>query len=214
MAADRKATNELLRALQAELQALRAGDARAAGGERSPAADAALEAKLGEFGRAMATLAGRLAAVDQLAAGDNWQAREAQHVALEASVRDQLRKAEEDSKAREHELQEIHEAMAQLGTGQQLLADNLASWRAENGGDTAIVSNRLERLEHNVLDVMDRLGGAPQAARPEPHEEEPRRGVGFKRWLYGTGNVLAGGWREELASIRRTLARSRGGEKS
>ena len=184
----------------------------------------------------MATLAGRLAAVDTLAASDHWQAlgtrleavegrigaqttelsparsssacrrtpsgigrsREAQHVALEATVRDQLRKAEEEGKAREHELQEIHEAMAQLGTGQQLLADNLASWRAENGGDTAIVSNRLERLEQSMLDLLDRLGGTLQAPRAEPHEQEPRRGVGFKRWLYGTGSVLAGGWRGEL----------------
>jgi len=251
MAADRKATGELLRALQTELLALREGGARAGGSDRSAAADAALEAKLAEFGRAMATLAGRLAAVDMLAASDHWQAlgmrleavegrigaqttelsgtlfqrlqedaerhwqaREGQHVALEATVRDQLRKAEEESKAREHELQEIHEAMAQLGTGQQLLADNLASWRAENGGDTAIVSNRLERLEQSMLDLLDRLGGTPQAPRAEPHEEEPRRGVGFKRWLYGTGSVLAGGWRGELASLRRALVRSRGGEKS
>jgi hypothetical protein len=204
----------------------------------------------------MAALAGRLAAVDKLAASDNWQAlgtrleavegrigaqttelagtlasalsprlqEEAarhwqstggQQVALEAAVRAQLHKADEESKAREHELQEIHEAVAQLNTSQQLLADNLASWRAESGGDTAIVSNRLEQLEHNVLDPLDRLNGEVQALRHEHHEDGPRRGNGFKRWLYGTGSVFATSWRDEAASIRQTLDRPRGGgEKS
>ena len=238
-----------------ELQAVRADGARAPAADRSEAVDAVLEAKLGEFGRAMAALAGRLAAVDKLAASDNWQAlgtrleavegrigaqttelagtlasalsprlqEEAerhwqstggQQVALEAAIRAQLHKAEEESKAREHELQEIHEAVAQLNTSQQLLADNLASWRAESGGDTAIVSNRLEQLEHNVLDLLDRLNGEVQALRHEHHEDGPRRGNGFKRWLYGTGSVFATSWRDEAASIRQTLDRSRGGEKS
>ena len=255
MAADRRAIGDALRAVQAELQAFRADGARAPAADRSEAVDAVLEAKLGEFGRAMAALAGRLAAVDKLAASDNWQAlgtrleavegrigaqttelagtlasalsprlqEEAarhwqstggQQVALEAAVRAQLHKAEEESKAREHELQEIHEAVAQLNTSQQLLADNLASWRAESGGDTAIVSNRLEQLEHNVLDLLDRLNGEVQALRHEHHEDGPRRGNGFKRWLYGTGSVFATSWRDEAASIRQTLDRPRGGEKS
>ena len=124
-----------------------------------------------------------------------------------------MQKGRRRSKAREHELQEIHEAVAQLNTSQQLLADNLASWRAESGGDTAVVSNRLEQLEHNVLDPLDRLNGEVQALRHEHHEDE-RRGNGFKRWLYGTGSVFATSWRDEAASIRQTLDRSRGGEKS
>jgi len=255
MAADRRAIGDALRAVQAELQAFRADGARVPGADRSEAVDAVLEAKLGEFGRAMAALAGRLAAVDKLAASDNWQAlgtrleavegrigaqttelagtlasalsprlqEEAerhwqstggQQIALESAIRAQLHKAEEESKGREHELQEIHESVAQLNTSQQLLTDNLASWRAESGGDTAIVSNRLEQLEHNVLDLLERLNGEMQALRHEHHEDGPRRGNGFKRWLYGTGSVFATSWRDEAASIRQTLDRPRGGEKS
>ena len=57
MAADRRAIGDALRAVQAELQAVRADGARIPGADRSEAVDAVLEAKLGEFGRAMAALA-------------------------------------------------------------------------------------------------------------------------------------------------------------
>jgi hypothetical protein len=254
-AAERTATRDLLRAVQAELQAFRAEGARAPAADRSAAVDAVLEAKLGEFGRAMAALAARLGAVDKLAASDNWQAlgarleavegliatqtsklantlsdalsqrlqkdaerhwqsAGAQQIALETSVRAQLRKAEEASKARERELEEIHQGLAQLGASQQMLADNLAAWRAENGGDIGIVSNRLQQLEHTALDLLDRLNGEVQALHQEYHEDEARRGNGFKRWLYGTGNVFATSWRDEAASIRQTLDRPRDSEKS
>ena len=160
MAADRRATGDLLRAVHVELQAFRAEGVRAPAADRSEAVDAVLEAKLGEFGRAMAALAGRLGAIDKLAASDNWQALGARLEAVEGRIGAQTtelagtlasalsqRPQEEGGKAREHELEEIHEAVAQLSTGQQLLADNLAAWRAESGGDTAIVSNRLQQLE-------------------------------------------------------------------
>jgi hypothetical protein len=251
MAADRRATGDLLRAVHAELQAFRAEGARAPSADRSEAVDAVLEAKLGEFGRAMAALAGRLGAIDKLAASDNWQAlgarleavegrigaqttelagtlasalsqrlqedaerhwqsAGAQHIGVETSVRAQA----EASKAREHELEEIHEAVAHLSTGQQLLADNLASWRAESGGDTAIVSNRLQQLEQTSLDLLDRLNAEVQALRHVHHEDESRRGNGFKRWLYGTGSVFATRRREDAAPVSQTLDRSRDGEKS
>ena len=237
MAADRRATGDLLRAVQAELQAFRAEGARAPVADRSEAVDAVLEAKLGEFGRAMAALAGRLGAIDKLAASDNWQALGARLEAVEGRIGAQTtelagtlasalsQRLQEDaersiasnvgpaagrggSKAREHELEEIHEAVAQLSTGQQLLADNLAAWRAESGGDTAIVSNRLQQLEHTALDLLDRLNGEVQALRHEQHEDGARRGNGFKRWLYGTGSVFATGRRDEAASVRRSTVRA------
>ena len=86
MAADRRATGDLLRAVQAELQAFRAEGARAPVADRSEAVDAVLEAKLGEFGRAMAALAGRLGAIDKLAASDNWQALGARLEAVEGRI--------------------------------------------------------------------------------------------------------------------------------
>jgi hypothetical protein len=90
--ADRRAMSDLLRALKVELQGWRAEAAQAAqsvsvpAGDRSAAVDAVLEAKLGEFGRAMAALASRLGAVDRLAAGDPWQALGARLEAVEGSV--------------------------------------------------------------------------------------------------------------------------------
>ena len=63
-------------------------------------------------------------------------------------------------------------------------------------------------------DLLERLNGEVQALRHEHHEDGSRRGNGFKRWLYGTGSVFATSWRDEAASIRQTLDRSRGGEKS
>ena len=250
MAADRRAIGDALRAVQAELQAFRADGARVPGGDRSEAVDAVLEAKLGEFGRAMAALAGRLAAVDKLAASDNWQALGTRLEAVEGRIGAQTTelagtrprasracrkrpsgigsppednksrsrprsgpncsKAEEESKAREHELQEIHEAVAQLDTSQQRWPTTSRSWRAESGGDIAIVSNRLEQLEHNMLDLLDAARRRDAGPAPgEHHEDGPRRGNGFKRWLYGTRSVLAGSWRDEAASIRqRSIGRA------
>ena len=256
MAADRRATGDLLRAVQAELQAFRAEGARALRlADRSEAVDAVLEAKLGEFGRAMAALAGRLGAIDKLAASDNWQAlgarleavegrigaqttelagtlagalsprlqeeaerhwqsAGAQQIALEASVRAQLLKAEEESKAREHELEEIHEAVAQLSTGQQLAG------RQSRG----LASRKRRRHRHRQQPPAAAGAHRARTARPaqrrvqarrqEHHEDEARRGNGFKRWLYGTGSVFAASRRTEAASVRQTLDRSRDGEKS
>ena len=86
MAADRRATGDLLRAVHVELQAFRAEGVRAPAADRSEAVDAVLEAKLGEFGRAMAALAGRLGAIDKLAASDNWQALGARLEAVEGRI--------------------------------------------------------------------------------------------------------------------------------
>ena len=86
MATDRRAVGDALRAVQAELQAFRADGARPPAADRSEAVDAVLEAKLGEFGRAMAALAGRLAAVDKLAASDNWQALGTRLEAVEGRI--------------------------------------------------------------------------------------------------------------------------------
>lgn len=245
-AADRRATGDLLRTLQAELQAWRTEAARAPA-DRSAAVDAMLEAKLGEFGQAMAALAGRIGAIDKLAAGNPWQALgarleaveggiagqtskladalnralsqrrqedEGRQIALEASIRAQVQAAEEAAKAREHELREIHDALVRIGASQQALSDSLAAWQVESSGDIGILSNRLQQLEQSALDLLDRLNGEVQQLRHELLEDEARRGNGFKRWLYGTGSVFATSWRDEAASIRQALDRSRASDKS
>ena len=46
-----------------------------------------------------------------------------------------------------------------LGANQQTLGDNFTAWRIETGGDIGIVSNRLQQLEQNMLDLLGHLGG-------------------------------------------------------
>jgi predicted DNA-binding protein len=118
-------------------------------------------------------------------------------IALEASLRAQLQAAEEARKAHEQNLSEIHKGLVKLGANQQTLGENFAAWRGETGGDIGIVSNRLQQLEHNMLDLLGQLGGELQALRQENHGNGTKRSHGFKRWLYGTSSVFTPGRREE-----------------
>lgn len=127
--------------------------------------------------------------------------------ALAASLRSNMQAAEEAAKLRDRRLVEILQAITNLVASQQSLAHSLAAWRVESGGDVAIVSNRLEQVQHAMLELLDHL-------RHEHLENGARRGNGFKRWLYGTPTVFATGWRDEVGQIRRTLDRPRPEEKS
>jgi hypothetical protein len=55
-----------------------------------------------------------------------------------------------------------------------------------------------------MLDLLGHLGSELQALRQESHGGG--RLNGFKRWLYGTGNVFAAGWRDEPAPVHQMLA--------
>ena len=81
-AADRQSAAELLHAVQAELEALRARQA----GSAAEGVEAVLEGKLGKFGEAMAALAARVGAIDKLIDGDHWQALDARLDAVESRV--------------------------------------------------------------------------------------------------------------------------------
>jgi len=135
-------------------------------------------------------------------------------IALEASLRAQLQAAEEARKAHDRNLAEIHQGLVKLGANQQTLGDNFAAWRYETGGDIGIVSNRLQQLEHTMLDLLGQLGGELQALRQENHGDGSRRGNGFKRWLYGTSSVFATSRREGAASVRHAVERAPGEQPS
>jgi hypothetical protein len=119
-------------------------------------------------------------------------------IGLEASVRAQLQSAEEASEARERDLDHINEVLDRLRDGQQTLGENLREWQ----GDIGIVSNKLQQLEQTVVDALGQLSLDVQALRHASFDNDTRRGQGFKRWLYGTGNVFQSSWREEAASLR------------
>jgi hypothetical protein len=139
-------------------------------------------------------------------------------IALEASLRAQLQGAEEARKAHERNLSEIHQGLVKLGANQQMLGENFTAWRGEAGGDIGIVSNRLQQLEHTMLDLLGQLGGELQALRQENHGNGSRRGHGFKRWLYGTSSVFTPIRREEAGSAsdsgRQATARPPGAQPS
>jgi Clp amino terminal domain, pathogenicity island component len=130
----------------------------------------------------------------------HWSSGGERQIALEASVRAQLQGAEDAGKTHERDLGEIYQALVKLGANQQTLGDNFTAWRIESGGDIGIVSNRLQQVEQTMLDLLGHLGAELQALRHEGHASGGRRN-GFKRWLYGTGNVFAAGWRDESAPV-------------
>ena len=98
-------------------------------------------------------------------------------IALEASVRAHLQGAEEAGKKHERDLGEVYQALVKLGANQQTLGDNFTAWRIETGGDIGIVSNRLQQLEQNMLDLLGHLGsrvaGTPSRAARRP-QQPPR----------------------------------------
>ena len=131
----------------------------------------------------------------------HWSSNGERQIALEASVRAHLQGTEEAGKTHARDLSEIYQALVKLGANQQTLGDNFTAWRIESGGDIGIVNNRLQQLEQTILDLLGHLGNELQALRQEAREGRGRLG-GFKRWLYGTGNVFAAGWRDEIPANR------------
>ncbi len=128
-----------------------------------------------------------------------WSSNGERQIALETSVRAHLQGAEEAGKAHARDLGEIYQALVKLGANQQTLGDNFTAWRIESGGDIGIVSNRVQQLEQTMLDLLGHFGSELQALRQEGHDGTGGRRNGFKRWLYGTGNVFGASWRDETA---------------
>jgi hypothetical protein len=116
-------------------------------------------------------------------------------------VRAQLQASEEAGKSHERDLGEIYQALVKLGANQQTLGDNFTAWRIESGGDIGIINNRLQQLEQTMLDLLGHFGNELQALRQESHNGTGVRRNGFKRWLYGTGNVFAAIRREETGAV-------------
>ena len=131
----------------------------------------------------------------------HWSSNSERDTALEASVRAQLQASEEAGKSHERDLGEIYQALVKLGANQQTLGDNFTAWRIESGGDIGIINNRLQQLEQTMLDLLGHFGNELQALRQESHNGTGVRRNGFKRWLYGTGNVFAAIRREETGAV-------------
>jgi hypothetical protein len=135
---------------------------------------------------------------------------------FEGILRAQAERMEEASKAHEHDLSEVYEALVKIGTNQQTLGSNLEAWRQENAGDLGIVSNRVESMEQALRAVLPRprpeAQAVPQPAdTPELYEYDPPTGS-FKRWLFGTTRVLPSSWREDMTALRDSVRRRNGGE--
>jgi ATP-dependent Clp protease ATP-binding subunit ClpA len=137
---------------------------------------------------------------------------------FEGTLRAQAERMEEASKAHEHDLSEVYEALVKIGTNQQTLGSNLEAWRQENAGDLGIVSNRVQSMEQALRAVLPRPRPEPAAAatapasdQPELYEYDPPTGS-FKRWLFGTTRVLPSSWREDMTALRNSVRRRNGGE--
>lgn len=167
---------------------------------RLEALDTAAVARSTEHAQAVATIGGRISALEQV-------------IQLNAAAID------EASRQRVRDVEELHEGLVRLSENQQTLARALNEWRLESKGDLSIIANRLEDLPYvrrmieaavaQPADATPAATAAPaatvtpasapaapataavrEAARPASYVEEPatvRRG--FWWWLFGTGNV-------------------------
>ena len=120
----------------------------------------------------------------------HWSSNGERQIALEASVRPHLQGAEEAGKKHERDLGEIYQALVKLGANQQTLGDNFTAWRIETGGDIGIVNNGLQKLEQTMLTCWAISAATCRRCARRASAGGGRRN-GFKRWLYGTGNVFA-----------------------
>ncbi|KAB2912574.1 MAG: hypothetical protein F9K29_18495 [Hyphomicrobiaceae bacterium] len=216
LAAERKATGDLLREMHAGIGAMQAAPAAP---EHMQMLAATLESKLDEMGKTVAGAAGtdlqtqveafacRLSqsesSLQRLTddSAHNWGTATERLGSLETAIQSQLAQADEAGKAHERDLTEIYEALVKLGTNQQTLGNNLNTWRIENSGDVSIVSNRLAEIEKAMLGTLGGLSAEMQMLRRQI-ASSAGIGSGLKRWLYGTDRVLAASWREETDSMR------------
>ncbi len=224
-ASDRTTMSDVLRDLRAELAALRAS--RASPGDAAPGAvpDGAIEAKLGDLGRAMALLAERLTALDRQLAGAPWEemrvrleavegrlreeterhwaGAEERQQALEASVHAQIERADEGRKGYHDVLGAIYDALLKLGTNQDELGKHFTMWRTETSGDLGIISSRVDQLDHAALDMLGQLSEDLNTLQRNKSPEGMRRlRENLRRWLDGTRGMLTTDWRKRLPTLR------------
>jgi len=248
VAADRKAIVDMLAELQQDIRASRSDPPAALGEiqEALDGKVADLDRSISALSQRFETVRGftagapdveeRLAALETRIGGqppaiaeavsymlsqrhDEREAEVAQRLAaFEGTMRTQAERMEQASKAHEHDLSEVYEALVKIGTNQQTLGSNLEAWRLENSGDLSIVNNRVESMEQALLAVLPRprpetaaAVAAPAATEPELYEYDPPTGS-FKRWLFGTTRVLPSSWRDDMSALRNSVRRRNGGE--
>jgi hypothetical protein len=111
---------------------------------------------------------------------------------------------------------EMLAAISDLGSRQQVLADNLDAWRADQAGNVSIVANRIELLEvassqplQMLQQIQADLNGLQQVTLAD--YDQNRRG--FRHWLFGTEEIFARSWRDETRQVRDRLRQLAGGDR-
>jgi hypothetical protein len=113
-------------------------------------------------------------------------------------MKTQDERAHELATLRERDLADLREMLAKLGSHLQSLVASLERWRLESGGDLGIISNRLALLEQSTqkpVEAVERLSAEVATLERIANTKNERQRGGFKRWLFGTDDVFATGWR-------------------
>lgn len=118
---------------------------------------------------------------------------------------------------------ELAEAIIKLGTNQQVLADNLEAWRADQAGNVSIIANHVDRLEQALYEPMRMVEGMSadirvmqtdmQGIQQVTLADYDRNRRGFRHWLFGTEDVFAHSWTDETRQVRERLKQLSGKRK-
>jgi hypothetical protein len=118
---------------------------------------------------------------------------------------------------------ELAEAIIKLGTNQQVLADNLEAWRADQAGNVSIIANHIDRLEQGLYEPMRLVEGMSadvrllqtdmQGIQQVTLADYDRNRRGFRHWLFGTEDVFAHSWTDETRQVRERLKQLAGQRK-
>lgn len=110
---------------------------------------------------------------------------------------------------------EMAEAIIKLGANQQVLAENLEAWRADQAGNVSIIANHVDRLEQALYEPMRLVEGVSADIRQMQTDMQgiqqvtladyDRNRRGFRHWLFGTEDVFAHSWTDETRQVRERL---------
>jgi hypothetical protein len=128
---------------------------------------------------------------------------------LDGAMKTQDQRAHELTTLRERDFADLRELLVKLGSHLHSLADSLERWRLESGGDLGIISNRLELLERSAQKPVEAVERLSAEVATLGRTKSQRQRSNFKRWLFGTDDVFATGWRNAGPPIKETFRKLR-----
>ncbi len=96
------------------------------------------------------------------------------------------------------DLAEVHEALMKLNVNQHTLAGSIDQWRSNEAGEIHLINARIGAVQEDGarrLEMLQRLCRDMEALAL-PAADSAARGLGFRRWLFGTDDWIKASWQK------------------